>query len=155
MNITRIFGQIKSLLYLGTDPVGPANPVPTTVSGVATENKQDDIIVELQGIAGNQLPDNHQVSLSNQIVQPTTPSDIQPSEIIPVLRQILMAIANPSYVDKSVNAIRNQVQSGTITTVTTVTTVTGLTNIDSYQGKLLIINQNINAWANCVRANIT
>jgi hypothetical protein len=82
----------------------------------------------------------------------TKPTDIQLGELIPVMRNIFQAIANPSYVDKSANAIRNQVQSGTITTVTT---VTGLTNIDSYQGKLLIINQNISAWANNVRARIS
>ena len=84
-----------------------------------------------------------------ELQEKTKPSDIQNNELINVLRNILNAIANPSYVDKSANAIRNQVQSGTVTTVT------GLTNIDSYQGKLLMINSNINAWANCCRSRIS
>ena len=75
--------------------------------------------------------------------------------IIPWLKGILTKIAYPAWFDPTANVIRNQVQSGTITTVTTVTTVAGVTNIDGYQGKLLVINQNISAWANCVRGRIS
>ena len=71
------------------------------------------------------------------------------------LKITLMSIVYPAWYDRSANAIRNQVQSGTITTLTTCTTVTGLTNIDGYQGKLLLINQNISAWAGVVRARIS
>jgi hypothetical protein len=72
-----------------------------------------------------------------------------------ILKSMLNVLANPSYVDKSANAIRNQAQSGTVTTVSTVTSVTGMTNIDSYQGKILMIGQNISAWANTVRSRIS
>lgn len=77
------------------------------------------------------------------------------ADLTVLFRSFFQSITNPPYIDKSANAIRNQVQSGTITTVTTVTTVTGMTNVDSYQGKLLIINQNINAWANSCRSLIS
>lgn len=79
-------------------------------------------------------------------------TDNQSVELINALRVLITAIANPSYVDKSANAIRNQVQSGTITTVTT---VTGITNLDGYQAKLPVINQNNAAWAVVVRARIS
>ncbi len=75
--------------------------------------------------------------------------------IIPWLKSILTKIAYPAWFDPTANVIRNQVQSGTITTVTTVTTVTGLTNIDGYQGKMLLINQNNSAWASVVRSRIS
>lgn len=72
-----------------------------------------------------------------------------------VLRKVLSAIINPPYLDKSINAIRNQVQSGTITTVTTVSTVTNLTNFGSQAADVTFrINSN-NAWANNVRRLIT
>lgn len=95
-----------------------------TQSIPATEVTQNDILVELQ----NNM-----------------------NEINIAIKNLYIAIANPSYVDKSANAIRNQVQSGTVTTVTT---VTGLTNIDSYQGKTLVVGQNIAAWASVVRGRI-
>lgn len=72
-----------------------------------------------------------------------------------VIKALQQATVNPPYLDKSVNAIRNQVQSGAITSVGTVTTVTGLTNVDGYQGKMLMIGQNMSAWANTVRSRIT
>lgn len=78
--------------------------------------------------------------------------------LIPWLKTILAKIATPAWYDPTANVIRNQVQSGTITTVTTVTTtgtLTTLANIDGYQGKLQIINQNNSAWANVVRARIS
>lgn len=73
-------------------------------------------------------------------------------------RALLQAVVNPPWLDKSANAIRNQVQSGTITTVTTVTTVSTVTNmsqIDTYQGKLLMVGQNVAAWAVAQRARIS
>lgn len=69
---------------------------------------------------------------------------VQINDVIVILKNVLNAIANPSYVDKTANQIRAQV-TGSLTTVTTVTTATGLTNIDSYQGKLLMIASNRNA----------
>jgi len=72
-----------------------------------------------------------------------------------VIKALQQATVNPPYLDKTANAIRNQVQSGAITSVGTVTTVTGLTNVDGYQGKMLMIGQNMSAWANTVRSRIT
>lgn len=85
----------------------------------------------------------------------TEQNQIEGLGIILFLKAILMKIAFPSWFDPTANAIRNQVQSGTITTVTTVTTITGLTNLDGYQSKLLVINQNISAWAGVVRSRIS
>jgi hypothetical protein len=78
-------------------------------------------------------------------------------DVVVLLKSLLNVIANPSYVDKSANQMRVQatLSSGTVTTVTTVATVTGMTNVDSYQGKLLMINNNNNAWANVVRTRIS
>lgn len=75
--------------------------------------------------------------------------------IINALRSLLMAVVNPPYLDKSANAIRNQVQSGTITTVTTVTTVTNLTNMGSWPATQLSYTASQNTWANMCRSLIT
>lgn len=80
-----------------------------------------------------------------------------------VIKALMQGTVNPPHLDKSLNRVRETaiIESGTITTVsavtavTTVATVTGLTNIDSYQGKLLMVGQNISAWASVVRRNIT
>ena len=78
-----------------------------------------------------------------------------------MVKSLQQATVDPPYLDKTINAIRNQVQSGTITTVSTVTTattvgtVTNMTNIDTYQGKLLMIGQDISAWALTVRGRIS
>lgn len=69
-----------------------------------------------------------------------------------VLRDMMNVISNPAYVDKSANAVRNQIVSGTVTTVTT---VTGMTNIDGYQGKSLMISSDAAAWAQVVRSRIS
>lgn len=61
---------------LDTQPVSAASlPLP---SGAATEVTLESSRVLLSAIEANQLPDNHQVTVSNQIVQPTTPLDVQP-----------------------------------------------------------------------------
>lgn len=86
-----------------------------------------------------------------ELEQKTEPENTQMVELINVLRAITLAIANPGYVDKTANQMRAQV-SGSLTTVAT---VTGLTNIDSYQGRLLMVGQNISAWANVVRSRIS
>lgn len=100
----------------------------TQQSGAATEVKQDDIIDEI----------------SNK-------------DVMMAIRRLLQLIANPSYVDKTVNQIRAQV-TGTTTvsgSLTTVTTVTGLTNLNAYAANLLVIDQNRAAWASVVRGRIT
>lgn len=89
-------------------------------------------------------------STGNQ-VNPTTPTDIQLGELIPLFRALLMAIANPSYVDKSANQLRAQV-TGSVTATVASTTIS---TIDSYQGKLLMVGINNDAWANTCRRLIT
>lgn len=74
----------------------------------------------------------------------------QLSEFIVALRVLSMAIANPSYVDKSSNSLRATITA----TIATLTTLTTLANIDGYQGKLQVLNNN-NAWANVVRSRIS
>lgn len=82
-------------------------------------------------------------------------NEISNKDLMIAIKNLLIAIANPSYVDKSVNAIRNQVQSGTITTVSTVSALTNVSQIDSIQGRLLMMNSNVNAWANSQRRTIS
>lgn len=79
----------------------------------------------------------------------TTPSDNQNVELINALRVLTLAIANPSYVDKSANVIRNQIQSGTVTTVGTVT------NMGVWPGGQLSFTASQNTWANMCRSLIT
>jgi len=78
-------------------------------------------------------------------------SKVNVTDLVTMLRAILIAIANPSYVDKTTNAMRTTVTA----TIATLTTLTGVTNIDSYQGKILMISSNKNAWANSVRRQIS
>jgi hypothetical protein len=77
------------------------------------------------------------------------------TDITVLLRSLLNAVANPIYIDKSANAIRNQVQSGTITTVTTVSTVTTLGSLNSYNANQLVQQTSLNAWYNGPRSLIT
>lgn len=71
-----------------------------------------------------------------------------------VLKVLTQAIVDPVTLDRSLNRTRQTaiIESGTVTTVGT---VTGITNVDSYQGKLLMVGQDISAWANVVRGRIT
>lgn len=105
----------------------------------ATQSTLEDVLTELEDV-------------NTELEKKTEPNDIQMSEVIPMLRTILNAIANPSYVDKSANAIRNQVQSGTVTTVSTVTT---LTNFGSQGADVLYRIQSNTAWAVNIRSLIT
>jgi hypothetical protein len=73
-------------------------------------------------------------------------------DIMYALRNLMQVMANPGYLNKSSNALWVVPNGGTVGTVTT---VTGLTNIDGYQGKLLVINQNNSAWASVVRSRIS
>lgn len=78
-------------------------------------------------------------------------------DMVTALKNIFNVLSYPAWLDRSLNRLRGTVivESGTVTTVTTCTTVTGITNLDSYQAKLPVINQNLDAWANVVRRNIT
>lgn len=81
-------------------------------------------------------------------------------DLVVSVRQLLTATSIPTWWDRSLNRLRQTaiIESGTITTVstvTTVTTVTGLTNLDGYQAKLPVINNNMAAWQLAVRSRIS
>lgn len=69
-----------------------------------------------------------------------------------VVKTLQQATVNPPYIDKSANAIRNQVQSGTVTTVTT---VTNLTNFGTQAADVTYRINSLTAWANSVRRTIS
>jgi hypothetical protein len=80
-----------------------------------------------------------------------------------LLRRILQMLMAPLGYDKSLQRQRGTVliESGTVTTVSTVTTVTtvgtvtSLNNLDGYNARMQILDQNRTSWALCVRARIT
>ena len=136
----------------------PAKINPTT-NRLLTETN----IVNSSGIVINPATSDNQtngsqktqiVDSNNKTIVPTTPTDIQLSELIPVLRSLITAIANPSYVDKSANQMRAQI-TGSLTTLTTCTTVTNLTNIGSFPADHLQRMNNMTAWATNIRSLIT
>jgi hypothetical protein len=83
-----------------------------------------------------------------------------------LLTRILNYLNAPMGYDKSLQRQRGTVliESGTVTTVTTVTTVstvttcstvTSLNNLDGYNARMQILDNNRVSWAQCVRARIT
>ena len=90
-------------------------------------------------------------SSGNAITSDDNKLDVM-AELIPVFRALLLVLTNPPYVDKSANVIRNQVQSGTITTVTN---LTNLTNFGSFPADHLQRMDNMTAWATNIRSLIT
>jgi hypothetical protein len=103
-------------------------------------------------------------------VSATTPlptSDVTAEEtrqdMVLLLVRMLNYLNAPMGYDKSLQRQRGTVvvESGTVTAVTTVTTVTTvgtvttLSNIDGYNARMQILDQNRVAWAQCVRARIT
>jgi hypothetical protein len=99
---------------------------------------------------------------------PVSLSSISESAPLPVadnasgnlLLRILQMLMAPLGYDKSLQRQRGTVliESGTVTTVTTVTTVatvTSLNNLDGYNARMQILDQNRTSWALCVRARIT
>ena len=86
--------------------------------------------------------------------------------IITLLTRMLSYFNAPMGYDKSLQRQRGTVvvESGTVTTVSTVTTVTTVTtcaavtslnNLDGYNARMQILDNNRTAWAQCVRARIT
>lgn len=78
-------------------------------------------------------------------------------DMILLLTRMLNYLNSPMGYDKSLQRQRGTVivESGTVTAVTTVGTVTTLSNIDGYNARMQILDQNRVAWAQCVRARIT
>jgi hypothetical protein len=69
-----------------------------------------------------------------------------------ILKILLDVIASPPTTDKSINAIRNTIISGTVDTVTT---VTNLTNAGSWNAGQAMFDSSQNTWANMCRSLIT
>lgn len=78
-------------------------------------------------------------------------------DMILLLTRMLNYLNSPMGYDKSLQRQRGTVlvESGTITAVTTVGTLTTLSNIDGYNARMQILDQNRVAWAQCVRTRIT
>jgi len=74
--------------------------------------------------------------------------------VLSIIRNLVLAIVNPPYLDKTLNRVRGTeiIESGTVTTVTTVTT---LTNFGTQTADVTYRINNINAWANNVRNLLT
>ena len=100
-----------------------------------------------------------------------TATDVSEAAPLPVadnysgnlLSRILQMLMAPLGYDKSIQRQRGTVivESGTISTVTavtavtTVTNVTNLLNVDGYNARMQVLDQNRTSWALCVRARIT
>jgi NADPH:quinone reductase-like Zn-dependent oxidoreductase len=94
-----------------------------------------------------------------------TATDVSEAAPLPVadadsgslLRRILQMLMAPLGYDKSLqrNRVTALIESGTVTTVTTVGAVTSLNNIDGYNARMQILDQNRTSWALNVRARIT
>jgi hypothetical protein len=74
-----------------------------------------------------------------------------------LLRRILQMLMAPLGYDKSIqrNRVTALIESGTVTTVTNVTTVGALNNIDGYNARMQILDNNRTSWALNVRSRIT
>jgi len=69
-----------------------------------------------------------------------------------VYRQLLANIAQPGWVDPTLNRVKVSVA---LESSQTLATVTALTNIDSQQGRLNVIGSDMSAWCDCVRSRIS
>ena len=117
--------------------VNEAGEVLIDKSNLATSDNQTD------GSQKTQIVDG----LGNSISSDDNKLDVM-AELIPVFRSLLLAITNPSYVDKSANQMRSQVTGS-------LTTVTNLTNLGSFPADHLQRMGNMTAWATNIRSLIT
>lgn len=105
--------------------------------GAATSEKQTD------GSQKTQVVDKD----GNSITSDDNKLDVM-AELIPVFRSLLLAITNPSYVDKSENQMRSQVTGS-------LTQVMNLINLGSFPANHLQRMNNMTAWATNIRSLIT
>jgi hypothetical protein len=88
------------------------------------------------------------------------PLPVKDGESIGLLLRILQMLMSPLGYDKSLQRQRATVvvESGTVTTVGGVSTVNDLTrlnNLEAYNARMLVLDSNRTAWAQCVRSRIT
>jgi NADPH:quinone reductase-like Zn-dependent oxidoreductase len=99
-------------------------------------------------------------------VSDANPMPVRDESMFFLFKRLLSLLGSPMGFDKSLQRQRGTVvvESGTVTTVTTVTTVlttntvnvvTSLNNFDGYNARMMVLDQNRSAWAQCVRARIT
>ena len=105
-------------------------------------------------------------------VSDASPMPVRDESMFLLFKRLLSVIGSPMGYDKSLQRQRGTVvvESGTVTTVSTVTTVTTVTtcstvttvgavttlnNFDGYNARMMVLDQNRSAWAQCVRARIT
>lgn len=90
-------------------------------------------------------------------VSEASPLPVADKTSVNLLQRLLQYLDSPRGYDKSIQRQRGTVivESGTVTAVTTVTNVTNLLNVDGYNARMQILDQNRTSWAQCVRARIT
>lgn len=104
----------------------------------------------------NGIPAKKVVIIDGSTGNPTSQTDgSQITDLLVLFHEFLKFITDPPNLDKSLNATRQTVVSGTVDTVTTVTTVTNLTNMGAWSASQLQFDQSQNTWANMCRSLIT
>jgi hypothetical protein len=103
--------------------------------------------------------DDSDVELATVESQDAIVEEISNKDIMIALKALIVAMANPSYVDKSTNQMRSVVTgavtvSGTVTSSTTVA-ISDITLKGTYQPRVEILSNNLGAWSNVVRNKIT
>ena len=90
-------------------------------------------------------------------VSEANPLPVADKASVNLLQRLLQYLDSPRGYDKSIQRQRGTVivESGTVSTVSTVGAVTSLNNIDGYNARMQILDQNRTSWAQCVRARIT
>ena len=90
-------------------------------------------------------------------VSDANPLPVADKTSVNLLQRLLQYLDSPRGYDKSIQRQRGTVivESGTVSTVSTVGAVTSLNNIDGYNARMQILDQNRTSWAQCVRARIT
>jgi hypothetical protein len=90
------------------------------------------------------------------VVEARSVSTADYGDILNRMLQAINAVNNPSWLDKTVGAIRATITAlPTLAAVTTVSTVTTLANLGSWAGDPIVRLQTTQAWALAARARIT
>lgn len=108
--------------------------------------------VKLSNVAGeviNPSTSNNQSLIIQELQKKPNLTDTPVNDLLVLFKLLLQAVQNPPWLDKSANAIRNQVQSGTVTTVT------NLTNFGSMSADISFRLNSQNTWANTQRRTLS
>lgn len=129
-----------------TDAELRATPVP--VDGPLTDAELRAAPIEVELVAS---------SLSGPLQVIDTVADESAQNMILLLTRMLNYLNAPMGYDKSLQRQRVTavVESGTVTTVSTLNDLTRLNNLEAYNARMLVLDNNRVAWAQCVRSRIT